>query len=137
MKTNRNLLAVVTGLVFCGVIVWFCTSIQGVEKSYEVQPQITIPEYRTDAARAIDAYERLMERYIDLTEGNLTRIGSDIHCIVEKLDAIDAKLTRLCARTASIEKALGLEQPDRPATKKPLSAETQEKIRRSADPQVE
>jgi hypothetical protein len=137
MKTKRNLLAVVTGLVCCAVVVWFCTSIQGVEKSYEVQPQITVPEYRTDAARAIDAYERLMERYMDLTEGNLTRIGSDIQCIVEKLDAIDAKLTRLCARTARIEKALGLEQPNRPAAKKPLSADTQKEIGPSADPQVE
>ena len=137
MKTNRNLLAVVAGLVCCGVIVWFCTSLQGVEKSYEVQPQITVPEYRTDAARAIDAYERLMERYMDMTEGNLTRIGSDTQRIVEKLDAIDAKLTKLCARMARIEKALGLEQPKRPDTKKPLSVETKEKNRQCAKPQVE
>ena len=137
MKTNRNLLAVITGLVCCGVVVWFCTSIQGVEKSYEIQPQITVPEYRTDATRAIDAYERLMERYMDMTEGNLTRIGSDTQRIVEKLDAIDAKLTKLCARTARIEKALGLEQTKRPAVKKSLSVETEEKIGQCAKPQGE
>jgi hypothetical protein len=137
MKTNRNLLAVVTGLVCCGVVVWFCTSIQGVEKSYEVQPQITVPEYRTDAARAIDAYERLMERYMDVVESNLTRIGSDTQRIVEKLDSIDVKLTKLCSRIARIEKALGLEQSERPVTKKPPSAEAEEKIGYSTEPQVE
>ena len=137
MKTNRNLLAVITGLVCCGVVVWFCTSIQGVEKSYEIQPQITIPEYRTDATRAIDAYERLMERYMDMTEGNLTRISSDTQRIIEKLDLMDAKLTKLCARTARIEKALRLEQAERPAVKKPLSVETEEKIGQCAKPRVE
>ncbi len=137
MKTNRSLLAVITGLVCCGVVVWFCTSIQGVEKSYEVQPQITVPEYRTDATRAIDAYERLMERYMDMTEGNLMRIGSDTQRIVEKLDLMDAKLTNLCARMARIEEVLGLERPERPAMKKPLSVETEEKIGQSVEPQVE
>ncbi len=137
MKTNRNLLAVITGLVCCGIVVWFCTSIQGVEKNYEIRPQITVPEYRTDAARAIDAYERLMERHMDMTEGNLTRINSDTRRIVAKLDAIDAKLTKLCTRTARIEKALVLEQPERPAVKKPLSVETEEQIGQCAKSRVE
>jgi len=115
MRTNKNLLAVAAAVVCCAILVWFSTSIRGSQKTYEVQPQITIPEYRTDAARAIDAYERLMERYMDLTEMNLFRVGTDVQCVVKKLDSIDYKLTGLCARITRIEKALGIEQPNRPA----------------------
>ena len=118
MRTNKNLLAVAAAVVCCAIVIWFSTSIRGSQKTYEVQPHITIPEYRTDAARAIDAYERLMERYMDLTEMNLFRVGTDVQCVVKKLDSIDYKLTELCARIVRIEKALGIEQPNRPAEKK-------------------
>ena len=64
MRTNRNLL-IVAAVVICSVLsVWFSTSIQGGSKTYEIRPQIAIPEYRTDAARAIDSYERMMELYM-------------------------------------------------------------------------
>jgi len=117
MRT-RNLLVVAAGLVCCVVVVWLSTSIQGGEKTYEVRPQITLPEYRTDAARAIDAYERLMDRYMGLTERNLTRFGTGLKGVVKKLDSIDAKLTELSARMARIERALGIEEPKRPVEKK-------------------
>jgi len=90
------------------VLVWLSTSIQGGEKTYEVRPQITLPEYRTDTARAIDAYERLMDRYMGLTERNLTGIGTGLKGVVKKLDSIDAKLAELSTRMARIEKALAI-----------------------------
>jgi len=111
MRTSRNLLALTAVGACCLIAVWFCTSIQGGQRTYELQPHITVPEYRTDAARAIDAYERLMDRYMDLTEKNLFRVGTDIRDVVKKLDSIDAKLTQLSASTARIEKALGIKQP--------------------------
>ena len=124
---SRNLLAVAAGLVCCVVLVWLSPSIQGGERTYEVRPQITLPEYRTDAARAIDAYERLMDRYMGLTEKNLTRIGTGLKGVVKKLDSIDAKLTELSARMARIERGLGIvlgtpygEQLKRPVEKKAL-----------------
>ena len=119
MKTSRNLLAVVAVVACCLIVVWLSTSIQGGQKTYELKPQIAVPEYRTDAARAIDAYERLMDRYMDLTERNLFRVGTDIQEVVRKLDSIDGKLTQLSTRIAAIENALGIEQPNPPVMKKP------------------
>ena len=110
MGTSKNLLAVAAVLVCCTIAVLFSTSIHGGQKTYEVKPQITIPEYRTDAARAIDAYERLMERYMDLTERNIFSVGADVRDIVKRLDSIDGKLTELSSRIAKIEKVLGVEQ---------------------------
>ncbi|MHC4424089.1 MAG: hypothetical protein ACYSWR_05410 [Planctomycetota bacterium] len=115
MRTKKHLLVVAAGLVCCVAVAWFSTSIQGGEKIYEVQPQITtLPEYRTDAARAIDAYERLMERYMDLMEMNVVRIGADVQGFNKRLDSIDSKLAELCTRMARIEKAFGIGQPKKP-----------------------
>jgi len=109
MRTSRNLWASAFAIACCLAGLWLSTSIQGSQKTYEVKPYITVPEYRTDAARAIDAYERLMERYMDLTEKNLFIVGTDIREVVKKLDSIDDKLTQLSARIGRIEKALGIE----------------------------
>ena len=110
MRINKNLCVLVLAGLCCLVGLWLCTSIQGSQKTYEVKPYISVPQYRTDAARAIDAYERLMERYMDLTEKNLFMVGTDIRAVAKKLDSFDAKLTQLSAAIARIEKALGIEQ---------------------------
>lgn len=100
-------MAVAAGLIGCVLVIWSSNSIQGGQKTYEIEPRITLPEYRTDTARAIDSYERLMNRYMGLTERNLIRIETSLGNIVKKLDSIDNTLTELSARMAKIEKALG------------------------------
>ncbi len=117
MITNKKLLAVGAFVVCCVTVIWFSTSIQGGSKTYELRPQISIPQYRTDAVRAIDAYERLMERYMNLTERNSMRIGTDIKEVIKRLDSINDKLTELSARIARIEKTFGIEEPKPPTNK--------------------
>jgi len=134
MGTNKNLLAVAAGLAVCAALVWFSTSIQGREKAYEIEPQITVPEYRTDAARAIDAYERLMERYMDVTERSLIGLSISLKGIDKKLNSIDAKLTKLSARMDRIEKALGTEKAEEPTGQNPQPAKTQEKSCEKSSP---
>jgi len=134
MRTNRNLLAVAAGLVGCVVLIWLSTSIQGGERTYEVRPYISVPEYRTDTARAVDAYERLMERYMDLTEGNLFGIDREVGSIAKKLDSIDNKLTQLSRRMARIEKALGIEQPKPPAKKELQPEEARKETQKESLP---
>jgi len=119
MTTNRNLLAIGAVVVCCITLVWFSTSIQGDPKTYELRPHISLPEYRTDAVRAIDAYERLMERYMDMTERDSIRISADLKEVIKKLYSIDNKLTELSARIARIEKIFGIEQTEPPAKIKP------------------
>jgi len=118
MRNKRTLLALAAVLAACILILWSSTSIGGREITYEVYPQISVPEYRTDAARAIDAYERMMERSMDLNEKNLTAIGADLRKVVRILNSIDAKLTGLNTRVARIETSLGIKQPKARAKKK-------------------
>ena len=119
MKTNRNTLAILVVIIACSVLVWLSASIQGSQKTYEIQPHLTIPEYKTDLARVMDAYERLMERYMDQTQQNQSIVGADLKYVVTTLDSIDGRLAEFSARIARIETALGIEQPKSAATPKP------------------
>jgi len=109
MKSTNKLLAAGAAMLIV-VIAVLSTAVGVGQKTYRVEPEITVPEYRTDAARAIDAYERLMERYMDLTEKGFNA-GGDMKAVDAKLSAIESKLTELCGRMAQIEKALGIESP--------------------------
>jgi hypothetical protein len=78
-------------LVFVfGVVVWLASGIEGAEKRYEIQPFVGVPEYRTDAARAIDAYERLMDRYMSMTERELYNVSAYLSDVSRQMEALDA-----------------------------------------------
>ena len=119
MTTNKKLLIAVVALFGCVAALWLSTSIQASYKTYEVRPEITIPEYRTDAARAIDAYERLMERFMNMTERDLNTMSGELKTISQKLSSIDTKLTGLSKKVARIERSLGIKQPKKPIVKTP------------------
>ncbi len=119
MKTNRNTLAILVVIIACSVLVWLSASIQGGQKTYEIHPNLTIPEYKTDLTRVMDSYERLMERYMDLTEQNQSTVGTDLKYVVTTLDSIDGRLTELSARITRIETALGIAQPKSSPNPKP------------------
>lgn len=123
MAGNKNLIMLSTAFVCSVIMAWLCISIRG-ESSYEIKPRITVPAYRTDTARAIDAYERVMERFINLTGKNLADIDTEVKGIAGTLHSIDCKLTELTGRMARIEKALGIEQPKKPV-KKTIETEKQ------------
>jgi len=112
-----------TALACFVIMAWFCISIRG-ESSYEIRPRITVPAYRTDAARAIDAYERVMERFMNLADKNLADVDKEVKGIAQTLHSVDRKLSELSGRMARIEKALGIEQPKKPI-KKTLDTEKQ------------
>lgn len=115
MRTKKRLLAVTAAVIGCLVVAWFSKSIQGGQRTYELEPRLSIPEYRTDTVRIMDAYERLMERYMDLTESNSAMVGVDLKTALAKLDSVDARLAELSARMMRIEAALGIEKPADPA----------------------
>jgi hypothetical protein len=124
MGHKKNLLIFTAAATSAVVVIWSFATIQGSQRTYEVHPQITMPGYRTDSVRALDAYERLMERYMDLVEKNLNDIEADFEKTAAQIDSIDTKLTELCERTARIEKALGIEPPKKTKPKPPVGRQT-------------
>ncbi|MDT8303808.1 MAG: hypothetical protein RQ760_20160 [Sedimentisphaerales bacterium] len=119
MITKKNLLAAAAVVLCCITVIWFSTITKGSPTTYEVRPRISLPEYKTDTVHAIDAYEQLMERYMNLTERNSRRIGSDLKEVIKRLDSINYKLTELSLRIAKIEKTFGIEEYESQAKKKP------------------
>ena len=117
MRTQKNLLLTVTALTACVILILSATSIKGSEKTYEIWHEYSTPEYQTDTSRAINAYERVMDRFMNITEKNLDKVESNITRMSLKLDFIDIKLTELLIRIERIEKALGITQPIEPAPK--------------------
>jgi hypothetical protein len=122
MKTKKNLLIIGIVVVVCLATAQFALSLQDRHYSagdnYRVEQEITTPEYQTDTGRVINAYERLMDRYMDLAEA---RTGADCQTATQKLESLDAKLTDLSARLSRIEKALGIDpnsQKPEPKTRK-------------------
>ncbi len=132
MNKNRNLLAVGIVIIVCIIVIGFSSSIQGSNTTYKIKPEITLPEYRTDRGSVIDAYERMMDRFMDLTENNLAGINTNVEGIGKSLVLIDYKLTELSRRMARIEKALDIEQTKKragktPKAKTPVSTNTKER----------
>ena len=111
MRAERRAIGIAVGAVACVAMVWYSGVIEGYEKRYEIRPEIRLPEHRTDAARAIDAYERLMGRYMTLSERNFASVSGNLQGVTKRLDSIDGKLTGLLVRIGRIEKALGIEPP--------------------------
>jgi hypothetical protein len=133
MLTKKNLLAVAVLLVCCITVTWLSTT-KGEPKTYEIQPRISVPGYKTDIVHALDAYERLMERYMNMTERNSIRIDKDLKEIIRKLDAINDKLTRLSLRITRIEKTFGIEESKPPENKKPRPEASENKAPKESFP---
>ena len=109
MSPNYRVYIVIAAIVFCILVLCLSTSVGQDRKRYEVEAQVYgVPAYQSDAARAIEAYERLMERYLDLTERNLLGLAADVRGFTDKLNAIDGRLSALDARLARIEQHLGI-----------------------------
>lgn len=119
MINNKNLLAAAAVILCCITVIWLSTITQGKPTTYEVQPRISLPEYKTDTVHAIDAYEKLMDRYMNMTERSSIRIDSDLKEVIKRLDSINYKLTELSLRIAKIEKTFGIEESKPQVKKKP------------------
>jgi hypothetical protein len=109
MKQNRYLLVTGAVVVICLIAAAISTAIPDNGKKYEVDAIVDVPEYKTDAARAIDAYERLMDRYMDLSEKLISQVGSDRQVVSTKLDSLDSRLADIAARLTRIENAIGVD----------------------------
>ncbi len=112
MRSNRRVVVAIAGAVVGMIVLTLPTSVGQNQRNYEVQTRVyATPEYRTDTTRAIDAYERVMERYMDATEQNFSLMAADIGAVAVRLEAIDAGLAKLDARLERIERHLGILPP--------------------------
>jgi len=123
MNTNKRLFAGACVLISILVVLFSSVPISGRGRIYEVHPEITLPQSpTTDAGRAIDSYERLMDRYIDLTEQNNANVSISLAEINEKLDVLSGQILDLSERIEKIEKVVVPVMKRRMRTSKPTPA---------------
>lgn len=113
MIKDKKLLATGAVLILSFIVIVFSNSTHGNEGRYEINPEITLPPYQNDLGRIIDAYERMTDRMMTMTERNFGSISYDVKDVSNKLVSIDGKIAELSARMAKIEKALNIEQTER------------------------
>lgn len=124
MKRSRTAYRIAGGIVVCMILLGWSTTTGRDRNGYEVEAHVYgVGPAQSDAARAINANERLMERYMDMTERQLFDLAGELKVLTLKIDAVDAKLAQLDQRLARIEKHLGIVQtpvrPDPNASPKP------------------
>jgi septal ring factor EnvC (AmiA/AmiB activator) len=132
MTRNHGIHRIVAAIVVGMIVLSLSTSTGRDRKTYEIDAQVyNVPPAQSDATRAINAYERLMERHMDLTERHLTSLAEDIKMLAAEFDAVDArfaaldaKLTQMDRRLARIEKHLGVAPVPPPAKPDPNAPAT-------------
>lgn len=104
--TKKTLIKAAAGIFFAFILLAILTAAPAGGKTYEVKPEVTvgIEPYKSDVVRIVDAYERLMDRYISIVDQDMNRA-------VGTLDSIENKLTMINARLERIERALDIPQP--------------------------
>ncbi|HPC95464.1 MAG TPA: hypothetical protein PLU87_11000 [Sedimentisphaerales bacterium] len=109
MRSSKRTYVAIAAVVIGIVVLVLSTSVGQNRRNYDVEAQVyTTPEYRTEASRAIDAYERVMERYMDATEQGFAGIAADLGAVATRLESIDARLAKLDERLERIERHLGI-----------------------------
>ena len=112
MKSKKNLFGIVTFVLVVVILTGGAMSLFGAEdKTYEIHPEIAVGPYQSETIRIMNAYERLMDRYMNMVEVNLKDMSRGNQATVKKLESIEAKLDAMSIRMGRIEKALGIESP--------------------------
>jgi hypothetical protein len=111
MKRSHTAHRIAGGIVLFMILLGLSTTIGRDRNGYEVEAHVYgVGPAQSDAARAINANERLMERYMDMTERQLFDLAGELKVLTLKIDAVDARLAQLDQRLARIEKHLGIVQ---------------------------
>jgi hypothetical protein len=128
MKAKKNLFGIGLFVLCVVIIAGGAMKLFGAEeKTYEIHPEIALGPYQTDTMHVMGAYERLMERYMNLVEVNLQEMSRGNQQTVKKLESIEKKLDALGMRMGRIEKALRIEPVKTSRTKSPAKPEAPEK----------
>ncbi len=98
MKRNKNLLFTAAAVI-CTIIIGYLGSSFAVEKTYEINTEYSLSDYRTDTARAIDAYQQMINRLLDSNEKNNV-------LMISKLDALHKDIQVLSGKIERLEKAV-------------------------------
>lgn len=95
----RKLVAVAVGVL----VLWSFYGAQAAKKTYEIQPQIPESLFKSDTTKALEAYERIVDRALDLNGRKLDMMDLNIRAMSDQLNRVESKLDLLLTHGLSIE----------------------------------
>ncbi|MCE5340926.1 MAG: hypothetical protein LLF92_07340 [Planctomycetaceae bacterium] len=112
MTKNKILFSLGIAAAVCATVIAVTNSTHERHDSrYEIENEISLPEYKSNLDKMIDAYERMVDKLLYATSSG-TKFNSDANAIYKKLSEIDNKLTVITAKLENIEKTLGIKQDE-------------------------
>ena len=109
MISKQSLFRIAVFLLSVVILAGGAMTLSGSEnKTYEIHPEIAVGPYQNETMHIMSAYERLMDRYMSLVEGNLQDMARGSQETVRKLESIEKKLDAMSMRIGRIEKALNI-----------------------------
>jgi hypothetical protein len=94
-------------LLACIVLLWSLAGAQGT-KTYEIHSQIPDSVFKSDSVRALETYERMVDRVLELNKRQLDAMDLNIREVSKQLYRVEAKLDQLLNRSLLTEYALGI-----------------------------
>jgi hypothetical protein len=95
------------GVLVCVVLLWSFAGAQG-SKGYRIHSQIPESVFKSDSERALDTYERMVDRALELNKRQLDVMDLNIKEVSKQLTRVEAKLDQLLNRSLLAEYALGI-----------------------------
>ena len=108
MKSSQITIPTAAALVLLA-LVFALFALAGNAAEYTTRPipprtvyEVDVPEYQSDMARMINAYENLSSQYLSLVQQNLAMMDSNDRMILQKLEIIEKKLDELAKQVNSL-----------------------------------
>ncbi len=118
------------GVLACVALLWSLAGAQG-NKTYRVHSQIPESVFKSDSVRALETYERMVDRVLELNRRQLDTADLNIKEVSKQLNRVEAKLDQLLNRSLVAEYALGIPRAGIkkvPAVARPMDPNTLEKV---------
>lgn len=111
IRMNRPAAYIGSFLVICMAAGFFSATLFGGQKRYEIRPEITLPEYKTEMDRVIDVYERMIDDYMKVMNDNMAEIRRELINVSKTLNTMDDTMSELSHQLETIQGRLGIEVP--------------------------
>ena len=105
---TRQTIKKLAGVLGCAVLLLSLVGAKGAKRTYEIHTQIPESVFQTESARALDTYERMVDRVLDLNKRQLDTMDLNIKEVSKQLYRVEAKLDQLLNQSLLAEYADGM-----------------------------
>ena len=111
-RLNRPAAYISGLLVICMAAGFFSATLFGGQKRYEIRPEITLPEYKTEMDRVIEVYERMIDDHIKVMNDTMAELRGELKNVSKTLNTMEDSMSELSHQLETIQGRLGITVPE-------------------------